>query len=470
MISKKLILLGIILLMIVLTTNLVLFGNSLPIKKPTKAYNNLEILWDHTYGAIGDDGAESLVQTIDGGFAFAGITVPFDDFPYDMDIFLVKTDANGIELWNLTYGTSQDDFTKALIQSIDGGYVITGYTAPYGAGVWDADIWLLKTDGNGVVQWYKTYNFSESAGASALIQAVDGGYILAGWSSTMILIKTDANGVIQWNRTYPLGMSANALVQTTDGGFALAGHKAYDSLRSAIYLVKTDSNGIMQWDNTYPSGNTATALIQTIDGGYGLAGVYEYQQAGNWDSSMCLVKTNANGSEQWYQTYGASGNEIALDFLQTIDNGYVLTGYTTSYGAGDKDIWLIKTNENGITQWNQTFGGPIMDQATAVIQTNEGNFVIAGITESFGAGYMDMWLIKTEGINNITSISTQGTTTTTPSSSQSTTTSIPTSTQSTTNTVTNTNRSESTGINFFSILVTIPILTFFAKRMKKTQD
>ena len=112
---------------------------------------------------------------------------------------------------------------------------------------------------------------------------------------------------------------------------------------------------------------------------------------------MCQIKTDANGEEEWNQIYGGSIVEYGFSGQQTNDNGYIFTGWTNSYGSGGSDVWLIKTDANGEEEWNQTYGGSSWDQGLSAQQTTDGGYIVTGWTESYGSGGTDMWLIRLEG-------------------------------------------------------------------------
>jgi parallel beta-helix repeat protein len=266
--------------------------------------------WNKTYGGTGNDYAYSVVQTIDKGYALAGLTGSVGAGDYDF--WLVKTDSNGNMQWNMTYGGTSEDVACALVQTVDGGYALAGDTYSFGAGSYDA--WLVKTDSEGNALWNMTYGGTSTDWAHALVQTADGGYAIAGYtgsfgagSGDFWLVKTDSSGNAQWNKTY--------------GG--------------------TDSDG-------------ACALVQTVDGGYALAGFTISYGAGSYD--FWLVKTDANGNEQWNQAYGGTGDDGAWSVIQTVDGGYAVTGYTGSYGAGG-DFWLIKTEPYDASVGELVLGG-----------------------------------------------------------------------------------------------------------------
>jgi regulation of enolase protein 1 (concanavalin A-like superfamily) len=345
-------------------------------------------------------------------------------------MWLVKTDANGVATWNQSYGGIGSDSASALVQTTDGGFALAGYTSSYGAG--GLDMWLVKTDANGVPTWNQSYGGTGREIAYALIQTVDGGFALAGYTDSfgadgrdMWLVKTDANGVATWNQSYggTGGDSASALVQTVDGGFALAGEitkffGAYYCSQRDMWLVKTDANGVPIWNQSYggTGADSAFALVQTVDGGFALAGFTEsFGAAGEGD--MGLVKTDANGVLTWNQSYGGTEHDSASALIQTVDGGFALAGFTESFGAGGYDMWLVKTDANGVPTWNQTYGGTEEEFASALIQTADGGFALAG-SSKFGAIYsgkngwrgMYGWLVKMDanGLGLTTTTATPG--------------------------------------------------------------
>jgi predicted secreted protein len=358
--------------------------------------------WSKTYGGSGDDEAYSLVQTSDGGYALAGYTNSSSAGSYDF--WLIKTNSSGNMQWNRTYGGTGDDEAYSVVQSKDEGYAVAGVTDSFGAG--ETDAWLVKTDSSGDMQWNRTYGGRAEDGAYSVIQTSDGGYALAGYTDSFgagsfnfWLIKTDSTGSMTWNKTYggPGDDEAECVIQTSDGGYALAGYtNSFGAGSYDFWLVKTDSSGSMTWNKTYggPGDDEARCVIQTSDGGYALVGMTNSTGAGGYD--FWLVKTDSYGTLQWSQTYGGAYDEIANAVVQTSDGGYALAGLTGSYGAGDIDYWLVKTTSSGSTQWSQTYGGSGDDEAYSLVQTSDGGYALAGFTTSYGAGSYDAFLVKTD--------------------------------------------------------------------------
>ena len=363
-------------------------------------------VWNTTFGGSGYDGAYTVQQTKDGGYILAGETASYGAGSYD--VWLIKTDADGNEQWNKTFGGSGEDEAWSFQQTKDGGYILAGRTSSYGAGSYDA--WLIKTDANGKEQWNKTFGGSGDEAARSVQQTKDGGYILAGYTTSYgagsydaWLIKTDANGNKVWDITFggSSSDSAYAVQQMSDGGYLLAGDtQSFGAGGYDAWLIKTDANGNKVWDITFggSSSDSAYALLQTSDGGYILAGYTASFGAGGGDA--WLIKTDANGNKVWDKTFAGSGVDKAYSVKQTKDGGYILAGWTRPYDTDYYDAWLIKTDTNGNKQWDKTFGGSDEDEAWSVQQTKDGGYIMTGVTTSYGAGSYDVWLIKTDAEGN----------------------------------------------------------------------
>ncbi len=357
-------------------------------------------LWSRTFGGSGYENAEGVQQTTDGGYIIAGSTASYG--VGGLDFWLVKTDANGDTLWTRTFGGGGVDGARDVKQTNDGGYILGGATESYGAGSFD--FWLVKTDSLGVEQWNRTFGGFYWEGFQTVHQTSDGGYILGGFTSSFgagsedfWLVKTDSSGNEQWNRTFGGGYNDCAfnLQQTMDGGYILVGQTySFGAGDADFWMVKTDSLGVEQWSRTFGgiSGDHCYSVQQTSDGGYILAGETWSFGAGNND--FWLVKTDSAGTELWNRTYGGSDWDSGISVQQTSDGGYVLAGWTNSFGAGSTDFWLVKTDSNGNSFWSRTFGGSLEDRCYSVQQTSDGGYIMAGPTQSFGAGYADFWLVK----------------------------------------------------------------------------
>jgi len=171
------------------------------------------------------------------------------------------------------------------------------------------------------------------------------------------------------------------------------------SLTLSLFFVRMSASSeppVLEWDRTYggTGDEEARSLVQTVDGGYAFAGYATSFGAGDHD--FWLVKIDTNGDMEWNRTYGGTGDEDALSLVQTFDEGYALAGITDSFGAGGHDFWLVKTDADGNMKWNRTYGGANHEDAYSVVQTDDEGYAIIGRTWSFAIGLYDFWLVKTD--------------------------------------------------------------------------
>ena len=320
--------------------------------------------------------------------------------------------GNGIQLsfqppveWVYQYGSPKIDWGHCIQQTSDGGYIITGAYERNAFMPWRGDIYLLKIDKDGNEEWSQTHgiSYNENVGRS-IQQTSDGGFIIAGYTGYTYhidgyIIKTDGNGNISWTSevgNFDYYDNLQSASQTTDGGYIAAGWTgSYGAGSSDVWLLKMDSEGEEEWNHTF--GGTGldggNHVQQTMDGGFIITGMIELS-GGN--SDLILLKTDANGNEEWNQTFGGLNYEEGSFVQQTTDGGYIITGVTMSTGAGDGDIWLIKTDGSGTVEWNHAFGGTANDLAHSVQQTTDGGYFIAGEYTNPATQIPDMYLIKTD--------------------------------------------------------------------------
>jgi hypothetical protein len=364
--------------------------------------------WWRTYGGESEDKGYSVQQTTDGGYIIAGHTYSLG--AGYADVYLVKTDSSGDTLWTRAFGGADYDWGNAVQQTTDGGYIVTGSTESFGAGV--RDVYLIKTDAAGDTLWTRTYGGTDDDCGDAVQQTTDGGYIVTGytyppaaWSGDVILIKTNAQGDTLWTRTYG-GSShdeGSSVQQTGDGGYIIAGctysfgsgAPYYDD----VYLIRTDAQGDTFWTRTYGAdrhNEVGFSVRLTSDSGYIITGYCP----GPGGTDVYLIKTDSQGDTLWTRTYGCRDYDQGESVQQTFDGGYIIAGYAGPYLVGNQDVYLVKTDASGDTLWTRTYGGQQPDEGFSVQQTADSGYIIAGFAESYGAGGADVYLIKTDADGN----------------------------------------------------------------------
>jgi hypothetical protein len=360
-----------------------------------------DTLWTKTYGGSGNDMGYSVQQTVDGGFIIAGWTRSFG--AGGSDIYLIKVDAVGNLVWEKTYGGSEEEMGWSVIQTPDGGYIIAGYTYSFGNG--DADVYLIRTDSLGDTLWTNTYGGDSTDSGYSLTTASDGGFVIAGrtqssgaGSDDIYLIRTDSLGNLVWQKTYggPLFDIAYSICETYDGGYIIAGYSSSFG-NAGAYVIRTDSQGDSLWTRLYGGSmhDLASHVEPINDTSYIISGYTE--SFGAFYGDFLLVKFNDNGDTIWTRNYGGEFTEWAYPVKQTTDNCYIVAGWTDSYGGTyGSNVYLVKLDEWGDTIWTGVYANDTNEAAFDMQITSDGSYIIVGSTNSYGAGGDDVYLIKTE--------------------------------------------------------------------------
>ncbi len=355
-----------------------------------------------TTGLVFEEEGRWVQTTIDGGYIVVGSTDSFS--PALDDVFLLKYDYSGVLLWARTAGgTSKEKAYSAQITS-DGGYIVVGETNSYGVGV--RDCFILKYDSAGTLTWARSIGTVYDDLANSVQQTSDGGYIVVGMTVTpttgseVLVMKLTSSGVLTWAASAggaPFPDEANSVYETSDGGFIVAGKTfSYGEGLYDVYLLKYNDLGSLLWSSTVGASQSETAqqIRETSDGGFILVGSTMSFGAGNED--VLLQKYDAAATLMWTKTTGGSGNDSGHAVHETSDGGFILTGKTASYGAGNEDVFLVKYDSSGGLIWARTAGGSNDDYAYAVQETSDNGYVLVGRTDSYGVANGDIFMIKTD--------------------------------------------------------------------------
>ncbi len=359
-----------------------------------------QITFQRGIGGTGGDSGYSVQQTTDGGYIVTGVINSFGA-GYS-NVYLMKTDSTGDTLWTRTYGGTLADDGYSVLQTVDEGYIITGRTLSFGTGGYD--VYLIRTDTSGNLLWSKAIGGTNQDEGHSVQQTSDSAYIITGFtysgnSNHVFLIRTDTIGQVLWKKSFGgTGSDEGTSVrQTSDSGYVITGNtSSFGAGQTDVYLFKTDTTGNTIWAKSY--GGTdydyGNCVLQTADGGYIISGnTFSF---GSGQSDVYIIRADSSGNLIWSKAYGGTGFEGGNTIQQTSDGGYIVAGYTSSFGSGDDDIYLIKIDANGDSLWTKTFGGVSIDRGNSIQQTADGGYIIIGETTS----QTGIYLIKTDSLGN----------------------------------------------------------------------
>ncbi|MBL4657669.1 MAG: SprB repeat-containing protein, partial [Flavobacteriales bacterium] len=351
-------------------------------------------------GAAGDEKMNYSQMTADSGQIMVGTSDGFGGGAGD--VYLVKTDANGDLEWSKTYGGFGADSGQFVQPTFDGGYIVVGETQSSGQGL--EDYFLIKTDSVGDTLWTKTYGGAAVDVSYCVRQTFDSGYVMVGYTGSygtgaedIYVIKTDPQGDTLWTKTYGTGGYdyAYSILQTSDSGYVLTG-ETYQAGGGDLLLMKLDAMGDTVWTKTYGKGvnEGGWALQATMDGGYVIAGWSNSVGAGNYD--VFVVKTDSMGDTLWTGLYGGTGRDVGLSILETSDTTYLISGFTFSFGVNNGDAYAFALNSTGTLLWSKAYGGSSGDLASSFEPNAGGGYIIGGYSFSLSGGDADFYLLHTD--------------------------------------------------------------------------
>ena len=364
-------------------------------------------LFNNTFIDASYDYGRSLIQTNDGNYLIVGnMSILGDNYS---NALLVKIDHTGEQKWKRDLTFSSTDRLNTVKELADGSLIMAGFTMS--ATDYSKDVLVIKTDAQGNVEWQRSYGDSQDETANSIDISNGGGFIITGevinantGFGLCHLMKIDDEGELSWSNTFGGSQNDNgfSVTSTNDGGFAITGvTRSLGNNDGDAWLIKVSGSGAIQWERTYGGEDTefGRAIQQTVDGGYIIIGQTESFGVGSSDAY--LLKTDSEGNEMWSQTFGGQGTDQGRYVVETADQGYLISGYTDSFGAsGGFNFWMIKTNSLGESEWQRFYGEHGDDRGLSGIQTSDGGYAIAGYTSSGGSNSSNILFIKTDDNGN----------------------------------------------------------------------
>jgi hypothetical protein len=367
------------------------------------------ITWEKLFSSPGTDVFRNVRQVSSGGYVAAGYTSKIS--LNDTDAYVVRVTVNGDTSWTLKYNgpMSQKDLLYKVIPTMDGGFAACGYSTSY-TGV-SEDVLLMKLNSSGVLQWVKYWGGNGRDRAQDIVELPNGNLAVVGYTTSppaqyydAFILITDAHGNPINSRIY--GDSgyddANSLQLLSDGGFILGGQSYNGAQGLDQYLIRINSSLDTLWTRKFGTVNTDNIeyVLSTPTGFY---------LAGNTSSPTTaddayLVKTDTSGLVLWTRTFGGSLPDDFHTVKTTSDGGLICTGTTRSYGPLNPNLWLVKTTASGDSLWSRTYGGDNHDHGYYAEETTDGGFIIAGYSSSFGFNQEEAMLIKTDSQGNIANL------------------------------------------------------------------
>ena len=344
--------------------------------------------WQHSYGGSNEEDLQYINELSDGNMIAVGSTNSFGEG--GTDIFLEKLDQNGNLLWAKTYGKAGEDLGFSVDQTSDGGFLIVGQTDSEGAGF--TDVYVLKTDSLGNLQWANTYGSSGYDYGYKMLETPSGDYIILGYtgyygsgSRDIYLLKIDNSGIVDWAKTFgdTLDEVGYDMKYAPDGNIIIAGKTmSFGSQGADIYLLKIDTAGSVLWSNAYATDkeDVANAVYPTSDGGYIIGGYSAGFGAGKTDG--LLMKVDSIGDLEWSYLYGGAMEDEIQSVIESSAGEYYVSGHSYSFNTGDQDAYVLKVANTGALVWANVYGGDSNDDAYKVIETSTGKIVVAGATNS----------------------------------------------------------------------------------------
>ena len=304
--------------------------------------------------------------------------------------------------WIRAYGSRLYEKANAIGGYADGGCIVVGETSSFASG--GHDIWIIRVNKEGNPIWQKVYGGLKQETANAVIATGDGGALVVGTTESFgsggrdaLAMKINAKGEIEWQKCYGgTGYDlAKTVVADPTGGYIVTGTSdSFGEGSDNVWVFKINTAGVMVYQNVYGGDNwdEANALLCTPDGGLLIVGSTRSWGAGQKD--ILVVKTTKDGSIEWQKAFGGKGQDVGASVQMSTNGGFIVMGTTESFGEGASDVWIASLKKDGTLEWQKTIGGTGADSAAASARYVSGSIAIVGNSTSFSDGNSDLWLIR----------------------------------------------------------------------------
>ena len=356
-----------------------------------------EIEWQKSLGGSGYDEPQDVRQTLDGGYIIAGYSHSNDGdvtgHHEENDYWIVKLDSSGNIEWQKSLGGKKDDFASAIEQTEDGGYIVAGHSKSHNGDVsgnhGGADYWIVKLDSSGVIEWQNCFGGSKDEFCQSVQQTADGGYIVGGY--------TESNN-----------------------GDVLGNHGGAD-----YWIIKLDASGAIEWQKCFGGSDSdyGYSIQQTIEGGF-IAGGVSYSNDGDvsgnhGERDYWIVKLDNIANIQWQKCFGGIDGDNLGSIQQASDGGFIVAGESGSNDGdvsgnhGNLDSWILKIDTSGSIEWQKCLGGTNNELANSIQEATDGGVIVAGISasndgdvsgihiDSGGNIFNDYWIFKLDSLGNL---------------------------------------------------------------------
>ena len=403
-----------------------------------------------TFGGSKNDSGQSVIATNDGGYAILGFTQSNDGDITDSQnqnykYWVLKFSNQDVLEWSKTYGGTLDDRGQSIIQTSDGGYALLGSSTSNDGDVSNnsgsVDLWLAKLNVSGDIVWQNSFGFLGIDSGTSIIETADGGYLLtgvldvtasggAGNSNRMTsrhaggdywVLKLSALGAMEWSRYYGGNFTdtPEGVVQLNDGGYMIVGGSDSDDtdISSNIgsydfWVIRISATGELVWEKSFGGEeiDEARAIVATSDGNFLIAGDTRSDSndvsLNRGSADMWVLKIDGSGNILWENTFGGTNFDVARATIKSQDNGFILAGSSrsdngdVSQNKGQNDAWVVKIDSNGSLVWETSFGGSNIDFAYGIAERNDGTIIVVGDTTSNDGdisnnqGFTDLFVCK----------------------------------------------------------------------------